>query len=133
MSVLPVRALVHAAVAASAALSGAQGTPTTTAAHRFELTFRVIDRTGHLVSPLDLQLLNLASGTNIDVGQRSKARVTSGRYNIAVWIPTGSGAQQSFTLADQIVRVTRSRTIALAAPRVEDELIELAPIVKGQW
>jgi len=145
MSVLPVRALVHAAVAASAALSGAQAAPATTAAHRFELTFRVIDRTGHLVSPLDLQLLNLASSTNIDVGQGSKARVTSGRYNVAVWIPTGSGARQSFTLADQIVRVTRSRTIALdarrgkpvrirlGAPDSVDELIELAPIVNGQW
>jgi hypothetical protein len=145
MSVLPVRALAHAAVAASAALSGAQATPTTTAAHRFELTFRVIDRNGNLVSPLDLQLLNLVSGTNSDVGHGSKARVTAGRYNIAAWIPTSSGAQQSFTLEDQIVRVTRSRTIALdarrgkpvrirlGAPDAVDEQIELAPIVNGQW
>lgn len=146
MSVLPVRALVHAAVAASAALSGAHAlaTPSAAAATRYTLTFRVIDRAGHAVKPLDLQVMRISSGTNIDVGTGTSARVTAGRYNIAVWIPTGTGPQ-SFTLADQIVRVTGSRTItfdarrgkrvriALDATNAVDELIQLSPIVNGNW
>jgi hypothetical protein len=142
MPVLPVRALAHAAVAASAVLSGAHSVPPTSPSPRYELKFRVIDRAGHLVRPLDLQLLNIAAGTNVDLGQSTKCRVRSGRYNVAVWIATGSGSQ-SFTLADRIVRVTRNRTITLDArlgrrvrirldaPDAVDELIELAPIVNG--
>jgi hypothetical protein len=137
--------MLRAAVAASAALSGAHGAPPASAGPRYELTFKVIDRTGQLVQPLDLQLLNLAAGTNIDLGQGTQRQVTSGRYNVAAWIATGSGVPQSFTLADQIVRVTRNRTITLDArlgklvrirldaPDAVDELIELAPIVHGDW
>jgi hypothetical protein len=144
MSVLPIRAIVHAAVAASAALSGAHGITSATAATRYELTFRVIDRTGHAVKPLDLQVMRISTGTNVDVGQGTSTRVTAGRYNIAVWIPTGTGPQ-SFTLADQVVRVTRGRTITFDARRGKrvrigldatnavDEVIELAPIVNGFW
>jgi len=143
MSVLPLRAIVHGAIAASAVLSGVYGTAASTAT-RYTLTFRVIDRTGHAVKPLDLQVMRTSSGTNVDVGQGTSTRVTAGRYNIAVWIPTGTGPQ-SFTLADQIVRVTRSRTITFDARRGKrvrigldatnavDEVIELAPIVNGFW
>jgi hypothetical protein len=144
MPVLPVRALAHAAVAAFAALSGAHSVPPASASQRDELKFRVIDRAGHLVRPLDLQLLNLAGGTNIDLGQGTKVRVRPGRYNVAAWIATGR-APQSFTLADRIVRVTRNRAVTLDARlgrrvrirlRAQDavnELIELAPIVHGDW
>lgn len=144
MTVLPVRAMARAAVAASAVLSGAHSMPPASQSPRYELTFRVIDRAGHLVKPLDLQLMNIAAGRNIDLGQGTKRQVRSGRYNVAAWIATGSGPQ-SFTLADQIVRVTRNRTITLdarlgrlvrinlRAPDAVDELIELAPIVNGNW
>lgn len=144
MPVLPIRAIVHAAVAGAAALSGAHAAAVPSTATRYQLTFRVIDRTGQVVAPLDLQVMNIASGTNVDVGQGTSTRVTAGRYNIAVWIPTGTGPQ-SFTLADKIERVTGSRTITLDArlgKRVRigldatnavDELIELAPIVNGNW
>src|SRR5215469_10359117 len=143
MPILPVRALVPALIAASAAVPGTHATASAT--HRYQLTFRVIGRTGHAVKPLDLQLMNIASGINTDVGRGTSARVTPGRYNVAIWIPTGSGTQQSFTLADQIVRVTRARTITfdarrgkparirLDAPDAVNELIEFAPIVNGNW
>src|SRR5215469_2524043 len=75
MPVIPVRIMLGAAVAASTALSGAHGLPHAAASPRNKLTFRVIDRAGHLVKPLDLQLLNLASGTNIDLGQGTKCLV----------------------------------------------------------
>lgn len=144
MPVLPVRALAHAAVAASAALSGAHSVPPASPGPRYVLTFRVIDRAGHLVKPLNLQLLNIAAGTNVDLGQGTKRQVRPGRYNVAAWIGTGS-VPQSFTLADQIIRVRGNRTITLDArlgrrvrirldaPDAVDELIELAPIVNGDW
>jgi hypothetical protein len=111
---------------------------------RFELTFHLIDRTGQQVKPLDLQLLNIAAGTNIDLGQATSRQVRPGRYNVAAWIGTGSGPR-SFTLDDQIVNVTRSRTITLDARQgrrvrvglnatgAVQELLELAPIVHGDW
>lgn len=146
MSVLPVGKIVSAALAASAALSG--GHATATAGRRVELTFRVIDRAGYQVKPLDLDLLSMAPGANnndnIDLGSGTHRQVRVGRYNVAVWIGTGSGPQ-SFTLDDQIVNVTRSRTITLdarlgrrvrvglSAAGAVQEALELAPIVRGNW
>ncbi len=142
MSVLPVAKIASAALAASAALSA--GHATATAGPRVELTFRVIDRAGQQVSPLDLQLLNIAAGTNIDLGSGTRRQVRPGRYNVAAWIGTGSGPQ-SFTLDDQIVNVTRNQTITLdarlgrrvrvglSAPGAVQEGLELAPIVQGNW
>src|SRR5215471_6769138 len=112
MSVLPIAKIASAALAAAAALSA--GPAPATDAARVELTFRVIDRAGHQVKPLDLQLLNIAAGTNIDLGSGTHRQVRTGRYNVAAWIGTGSGPQ-SFTVDDQIVTVTRSRTITLDA------------------
>jgi len=142
MSVLPIAKIASAALAAAAALSA--GPAPATDAARVELTFRVIDRAGHQVKPLDLQLLNIAAGTNIDLGSGTHRQVRTGRYNVAAWIGTGSGPQ-SFTVDDQIVTVTRSRTITLDARQgrrvrvglhatgAVQELLELAPIVHGNW
>ena len=106
---------------------------------------RIIDRTGHQAQPLDLQLLNLASKTNIDLGQGTSRQVRAGRYNVAAWIGTGTGDAQTFTLADRIIDVTRNRTITidarqgqrvrikLDAPTAVQELLEFAPVVDGQW
>ena len=142
MSVLPVAKIAGAALAAATALTA--GHPAAHAA-RFELTVRIIDRTGHLAQPLDLQLLNLASKTNIDLGQSTSRQVRAGRYNVAAWIGTGTGDGQTFTLADRIIDVTRNRTITidarqglrvrirLDAPTAVQELLEFAPVVDGQW
>jgi hypothetical protein len=100
MLVMPARIVLGAAVAASAALSGAHGAPHASVSPRYKLAFKVEDRAGHLVRPLDSQLLNLAAGTNIDLGQGTKCQVRYGRYNVAAWIATGSGVPQSFTLTD---------------------------------
>jgi hypothetical protein len=142
MSVLPVAKIASAALAAAAALSSGHA-----AAHtvHFKLTVRIIDRTGSLAMPLDLQLLNLRSDTNIDLGQGTTREVRPGRYNVAAWIGTGTGDGQTFTLADRIIDVTRNRTITidarqgkrvrikLNAPAAVQELLEFAPIVDGQW
>ena len=142
MSVLPVAKIAGAALAAATALTA--GHPAAQTA-RFELTVRIIDRTGHLAQPLDLQLLNLASKTNIDLGQSTSRQVRAGRYNVAAWIGTGTGDGQTFTLADRIIDVTRNRTITidarqgrrvrikLDAPTAVQELLEFAPVVDGQW
>jgi len=142
MSVLPVAKIASAALAAAAALPAGHATPT--AGLRVELTFRVIDRAGDQVKPLDLQLLNMATRTNIDLGTGTRRQVRPGRYNVAAWIGTGTGPQ-SFTLADRIIDVTRSRTITLDARQgrrvrvglnvagAVQELLEIAPIVHGNW
>lgn len=141
MSVLPVTKLASAGIAASMALAG--GHAAAAAGQRFDLSVRVIDRTGHLVRPLDLQLQNIATGINIDLGQGTGRSVRPGRYNVAAWIGTGSGS--TFTLDDQIVNVHRNRTITLDArqgrlfrvrlnaPGAVEELLELAPVVNGNW
>ncbi len=142
MSVLPVAKIASAALAATAALSA--GHPAAHAVH-FKLTVRIIDRSGVQAPPIDLQLLNLASQTNIDLGQGTTRQVRPGRYNVAAWIGTGTGDGQTFTLADRIIDVTRNRTITidarqgrrvrikLNAPAAVQELLEFAPIVDGQW
>jgi hypothetical protein len=143
MSVLPVAKMVSAALVGAASLSTAShvAAPAT----RFQLTVQIIDRSGQQAKPLDLQFLNLASGTNIDLGQGTSSKVRPGRYNVAAWIGTGTGNAQTFTLADQVIDVTRSRTITmdarkgrrfrvkLNAPGAVQELLEFAPIVHGQW
>lgn len=143
MPVLPVAKLVSAGMAASMALgSGHAGSPV---GPRFELSVRVTDRTGQLVKPIDLQLQNIATGNNVDLGQGTKRSVRPGRYNVAAWIGTGRGSAQTFTLADRIIDVTRNRTITLDArqgrlvrfrlsvPGAVEELIELAPVIHGNW
>jgi hypothetical protein len=142
LSVLPVAKIAGVALAAVAALPA--GHPAAHAA-RYELTVRIIDRTGHRARPIDLQLLNLGSNTGIDLGQRTSHQVRAGRYNVAAWIGTGTGDGQTFTLADRIIDVTRNRTITidarqgrrvrirLDAPTAVQELLEFAPVVDGQW
>jgi len=142
MSVLPIAKIASAALAATAALTA--GHPAAHAVH-FKLTVRIIDRSGNQAMPLDLQLLNLASKTNIDLGQGTTREVRPGRYNVAAWIGTGTGDGQTFTLADRIIDVTRNRTITidarqgrrvrikLNAPAAVQEVLEFAPIVDGQW
>jgi hypothetical protein len=143
MSVLPVAKVVSAALVGAASLSAAPhaAAPAT----RFQLTVRIIDRSGQPAKPIDLQFLNLASGTNIDLGQNTSHKVRPGRYNVAAWIGTGTGNAQTFTLADQVIDVTRNRTITmdarqgrrvrvkLNAPEAVQEVLEFAPIVRGHW
>jgi len=143
MSVLPVAKLVSAALVGAATLSAAPHAAAT--ATRFQLTVRIIDRTGQRVKPLDLQFLNLASDTNTDLGQSTSGKVRPGRYNVAAWIGTGTGNAETFTLADQVIDVTRNRTITmdarqgrrvrvkLNAPGAVQEVLEFAPIVDGDW
>ena len=143
MSVLPVAKIVSAALVGAASLSAAPhaAAPVT----RFQLTVRIIDRSGHQAKPIDLQFLNLASGRNIDLGQDTSRKVRPGRYNVAAWIGTGTGNAQTFTLADQVIDVTRNRTITmdarqgrrvrvrLNAPGAVQEVLEFAPFVHGDW
>jgi hypothetical protein len=143
MSVLPLAKIVSAALVGAAGLSTAShaAAPAT----RFQLTVRIIDRSGQQAKPLDLQYLNLASGTNIDLGQGTSRKVRPGRYNVAAWIGTGTGNAQTFTLADRVMDVTRNRTITmdarqgrrvrvkLNAPGAVQEVLEFAPIVHGDW
>jgi hypothetical protein len=144
MSVLPVAKIVSAALVGAAGLSAAPhvAAPAT----RVQLTVRIIDRSGQRAKPLDLQFLNLATGTNIDLGQGTSRKVRPGRYNVAAWIGTGTGSAQTFTLADRILDVTRNRTITMDArqgrrvrvklsnaPGAVQELLEFAPIVHGDW
>ncbi len=142
MSALPIAKIAGAALAAAAALPA--GHPAAHAPH-FKLTVQIIDRSGNQAQPIDLQLLNLASKTNIDLGQGTTREVRPGRYNVAAWIGTGTGNAQTFTLADRIIDVTRNRTITidarqgrrvrinLNAPAAVQEVLEFAPIVDGQW
>jgi hypothetical protein len=143
MSVLPIAKIVSAALVGAAGLSAAPHAAAT--ATRFQLNVRIIDRSGQQVNPLDLQFLNLASGTNTDLGQSTSGKVRAGRYNVAAWIGTGTGDAQTFTLADQVIDVTRNRTITmdarqgrrvqvkLNAPGAVQEVLEFAPIVDGDW
>ena len=143
MSVLPVAKIVGAALVGAAGLITAPQ-PAAPAAS-FQLTVRIIDRSGQLAKPIDLQFLNLASGNNIDLGQGTTHKVRAGHYNVAAWIGTGTGNAQTFTLADRIIDVTRNRTITidarqgrrvrvlLNAPGAVRELLEFAPIVHGDW
>jgi len=143
VSVLPVIKLVNAGIAASIGLAG--GHAAAPPGQRVELSVRVIDRAGLQVKPLDMQFQNLATGNNIDLGQGTSRSVRPGRYNVAAWIGTGSGSAQTFTLDDQIVDVTRDATITLDArkgrlfrlrlnaPGAVEELLELAPVVHGNW
>src|ERR1700757_2908201 len=141
MSVLPIAKIVSAALVGAAGLSTAPhaAAPAT----RVQLTVRIIDRSGQQAKPLDLQFLNLSTGTNIDLGQNTSRKVRPGRYNVAAWIGTGTGNAQTFTLADQVIDITRNRTITmdarqgrrvrvkLNAPGAVQEVLEFAPIVHG--
>ena len=143
MSVLPLAKVVSAALVGAASLSAAPHTAAT--ATRVQLTVRIIDRSGHKAKPIDLQFLNLANGTNIDLGQNTSHKVRPGRYNVAAWIGTGTGNAQTFTLADRVMDVTRNQTITMDArqgrrvrvklnrPGAVQEVLEFAPIVDGDW
>ncbi len=143
MSVLPVAKIVSAALVGAAGLSAAPHAAVS--ATRFQLTVRIIDRSGQRAKPVDLQFLNLGSGANVDLGQNTSREVRPGRYNVAAWIGTGTGNAQTFTLADRIIDVTRSRTITmdarqgrrvrvkLNAPGAVQEVLEFGPIVHGDW
>ena len=110
-----------------------------------QLTVRVIDANGHSATTADVQLLNVGRNTNIDMGTRRHLNLRAGTYNVAAWIITGSGASQTYTLADQVVSLTANKTVVLDArkgkrvrislnnPAAQAELLEIAPIVHGQW
>lgn len=109
------------------------------------LTVKVIDRSGDAAVTADVQLLNVGTGTGIDMGTGRQRRLRPGTYNVAAWITTGTGASQTYTLADQIVDLTADKTVVLDArnghrvrislsnPAAQDETLEIAPIVHGQW
>ncbi|HUC26551.1 MAG TPA: hypothetical protein VMA73_27935 [Streptosporangiaceae bacterium] len=110
-----------------------------------QLTVRVIDANGHSATTADVQLLNVGRNTNIAMGTRRHLNLRAGTYNVAAWIITGSGASQTYTLADQVVSLTANKTVVLDArkgkrvrislnnPAAQAELLEIAPIVHGQW
>jgi hypothetical protein len=115
------------------------------AATTWQLTVRVIDRSGQAAASADVQVLNVGTDTGIDLGSVRHRQLRPGTYNVAAWIITGTGASQTYTLADQIVHLTASRTVLLDArqghrvrmslnnPAAQDETLEIAPIVGGHW
>src|SRR5215472_8888129 len=106
-------------------------------------TLKVIDRNGHRVAPVDTQLFNPRTDFFIDFGQATSRQVRAGRYNLASWIPTGSGAGVSYTLEDFMVSLTSNRTLVLDArrgrpvrvsidnPRAVNESVEVALVISG--
>ncbi len=109
------------------------------------LTVTVIDRTGQPAATADVQLLNVGTGTGIDLGTRRHRQLRPGTYNVAAWIITGNGASQTYTLADKIIDLTADKTVVLDArkgnrvrlslnnPAASAETLEIAPIVRGNW
>ena len=108
---------ILAAVAASAlALPIISTAPSPAhAATTRQLMVEVINRSGDAAARADVQLLNVATGTNIDMGTGRHRQLRPGRYNVAAWIITGSGASQTYTLADQILDMNASKTVVLDA------------------
>jgi hypothetical protein len=110
-----------------------------------QLTVQVIDANGKPATTADVQLVNIGTSTDIDMGTRRHLDLRAGTYNVAAWIITGSGASQSYTLADQVVSLTANKTVVLDARKgkrvrislnnttAQAELLEIAPIVHGQW
>jgi len=110
-----------------------------------QLTVEVINRSGIAAASADVQLLNVGTGTNIDMGTGRHRRLSPGTYNVAAWIITGTGASQTYTLADQIVDLNASKTVVLDARKghrvrlslnnsaASPETLEIAPIVRGNW
>ena len=110
-----------------------------------QLTVTVIDRSGQPAATADVQLLNVGTGTGIDLGTGRHRQLRPGTYNVAAWIITGTGASQTYTLADQIVDLTANKTVVLDArkghrvrlslnnPAASAETLEIAPIVRGNW
>jgi hypothetical protein len=107
---------------------------------KVRLTVKVIDRDGSIVAPLNLQILNLRTMVGADMGTGTTRSVPPGRYNVAAWITTGTAPNQSYTLDDQVVDLTGSRTITLDArqghlvrvrlnvPAAREEVLEIAPV-----
>jgi hypothetical protein len=110
-----------------------------------QLTVTVIDRSGQPAATADVQLLNVGTGTGIDLGARRHRQLRPGTYNVAAWIITGNGASQTYTLADKIIDLTADKTVVLDArkgnrvrlslnnPAASAETLEIAPIVRGNW
>jgi len=108
-----------------------------------QLTVKVIDRSGDTDASADVQLLNVGTDTNIDLGTGRHRQLRPGTYNVAAWIITGTGASQTYTLADQIVDLNTSKTVVLDARKGHRvrlslnnsaalaEALEIAPIVGG--
>ena len=109
------------------------------------LTVKVMDRSGHAAASTDVELLNVGTSTYIDLGTGRQRSLRSGTYNVAAWIITGSGTSATYTLADQLVDLNTSKTVVLDARKgdrvrlslnnasAQAELLEIAPIVTGQW
>ena len=133
-----------AAAALAIPLSSLAAAPAVAATTK-QLTVRVIDANGNSATTADVQLLNVRTNINTYMGTRRHLDLRAGTYNVAAWIITGSGASQTYTLADQVVRLTANKTVVLDArkgkrvrislnnPAAQAELLEIAPIVNGQW
>ena len=106
-------AIAAATMAIPIAAVGAAPAQATTA--RVQLTLQVLDRTGHRVAPTDAQVMDVGTGTNIDLGSGTHRLLVPGRYNVAAWIPTGTGPNPSLTLADRVINLTRNTTLVLDA------------------
>jgi len=110
-----------------------------------QLTIKVIDRSGNTAPTADVQLLNTDTGHGIDIGTGRHRLLRPGTYNVAAWIISGTGASQTYTLADQVVHLTANRTVVLDARKgrrvrlslnnsaASAETLEVAPIVGGNW
>jgi len=140
------KARLTAAIAAAAMaipIAAASAAPALAAPARVLLTLQVTDRAGHRVAPTDAQVMSVATGTNIDLGSGTHRLLVPGRYNVAAWIPTGTGPNPSLTLADQVINLTRNTTLVLDArqgrkvrlilddPAAQAEALEITPIVNG--
>ena len=140
------KARLTAAVAAAAMaipIAAAGAAPALAAPARVLLTLQVTDRAGHRVAPADAQVMPVATGTNIDLGSGTRRLLVPGRYNVAAWIPTGTGPNPSLTLADQVINLTRNTTLVLDArqgrkvrlslddPTAQAEALEITPIING--
>jgi hypothetical protein len=132
---------VAMALAVALPLTAAAVTPASAGTRaRVRITVKLIDRDGKAATPVDLQLLRLSSDTNVDLGTSTSRLVFPGRYNVAAWIPTGPPSSQSYTLGDEVIDLTHSRTITFDArrgkrvafhlnvPSAVDELLEIAPV-----
>jgi hypothetical protein len=109
------------------------------------LTVKVVDADGHPAASTDVELYRVGTSRYIDMGRERRRDLSPGTYNVAAWITTGSGASETYTLADQVVKLTASKTVVLDArlgKRVrvsldnrsaQAEVLEIAPIIGGQW
>jgi hypothetical protein len=109
------------------------------------LTVKVIDKSGHAAASTDVELLNIGTNADIDLGTGRQRSLRPGTYNVAAWIITGSGTGATYTLADQVVDLDTSRTVVLDARKgkpvrlslnnaaAQAEALEVAPVVNGEW